>query len=167
MLHTSRAKTLENSRRFQALVTPWIYAEHIYESLVRAFEWVCSVTAEVLVDKQKAAEIRHRIGDTMQFNVSFVDLRRQCGSLPMAYRSYPAPAETAAGSVARRGSLSWCCHEHDFLNPFIPSGMLSFQRSLVNEFPMKINYKSTKTFARSTVFSKATSYSHALCNLCP
>ena len=82
--------TLGYSRRFHALATPRMDAEHTYESLVRAFEWFGGVPAEVLVDNQKAAVIRHRIGDTVQFNARFVDLGRQYGFLPRACRPYRA-----------------------------------------------------------------------------
>jgi hypothetical protein len=48
-------------------------AEHTYEGLIRSFEWLGGVTADVLVDNQKCAVLEHR-ADGPRFNPRFLDL---------------------------------------------------------------------------------------------
>jgi transposase len=78
--------TLGYSRRFQFWCTDGEDAEHTYEGIVRAFEHFGGVTQEVLVDNQRAAVIRHRIGEAVRFNERFVDFAGHYGFLPRACR---------------------------------------------------------------------------------
>jgi transposase len=78
--------TLGYSRRFQFWCTDCEDAEHTYEGILRAFEHFGGVTEEVLVDNQKTAVIRHRIGETVKFNERFVDFAGHYGFLPWACR---------------------------------------------------------------------------------
>jgi transposase len=82
--------TLGYSRRFHFWCAEAMDAEHTYEGIVRAFEHFGGVTREVLVDNQKAAVIRHRIGDRVRFNERFVDLAGLYGFTPRACRPYRA-----------------------------------------------------------------------------
>jgi transposase len=83
--------TLGYSRRFHFWPTDREDAEHTYEGLIRAFEWLGGVTAEVLVDNQKAAVLEHR-ADGVRFNARFLDLAGHYGFTPRACR--PARART-------------------------------------------------------------------------
>lgn len=83
--------TLGYSRRFHFWATDREDAEHTYEGLIRAFEWLGGVTAEVLVDNQKAAVLEHR-ADGVRFNPRFLDLAGHYGFTPRACR--PARART-------------------------------------------------------------------------
>lgn len=83
--------TLGYSRRFHFWGTDREDAEHTYEGLIRAFEWLGGVSAEVLVDNQKAAVLEHR-ADGVRFNPRFLDLAGHYGFTPRACR--PARART-------------------------------------------------------------------------
>lgn len=78
------------SRRFHFWNTDCQDAEHTYEGLIRTFEYLGGVPAEVLVDNQKAAVIRHRIGEAVQFHPAFLDLAAHYGFRPRACRPYRA-----------------------------------------------------------------------------
>jgi hypothetical protein len=67
-------------------------AEHTYEGLIRAFEYLGGVTREVLVDNQKCAVLDHRPGEAPRFNARFLDLAGHYGFTPRACR--PARAQT-------------------------------------------------------------------------
>jgi transposase len=82
--------TLGFSRRFHFWCTDSEDAEHTYEGLARSFEYFGGVTAEVLVDNQKAAVIEHRIGDRVSFNDRFLDMAGHYGFIPRACRPYRA-----------------------------------------------------------------------------
>lgn len=78
--------TLGYSRRFHFYAAPCEDAHHTYESLARAFEHFGGVTAEVLLDNQKAAVIEHRIGEAVRYNERFLDLAGHYGFRPRACR---------------------------------------------------------------------------------
>lgn len=82
--------TLGFSRRFHFWCTERMDAEHTYEGIIRAFEYFGGVTGEVLVDNQKAAVIRNRIGERVVFNERFLDLAGCYGFVPRACRPYRA-----------------------------------------------------------------------------
>jgi len=82
--------TLGYSRRFHLWCTDCEDAEHTYEGLILAFEHFGGVTDEVLVDNQKSAVIRHRIGERVKYNDGFVDLAKHYGFTPRACRPYRA-----------------------------------------------------------------------------
>lgn len=84
--------TLGYSRRFHFWCTDSEDAEHTYEGIIRSFEWFGGVPVEVLVDNQKTAVVRHRIGERVQFNERFVDLAGHYGFTARACR--PARAQT-------------------------------------------------------------------------
>ncbi len=76
--------TLGYSRRFHFWCTDCEDAEHTYEGIIRAFEYMGGVTKEVLVDNQKTAVITHRIGERVVFNERFLDLALLYGFRPRA-----------------------------------------------------------------------------------
>jgi transposase len=82
--------TLGYSRRFHFWCTESNDAEHTYEGLIRSFEHFGGVTKEVLVDNQKSAVIRHKIGEHVRFNERFLDLAGLYGFTPRACRPYRA-----------------------------------------------------------------------------
>lgn len=82
--------TLGFSRRFHFWCAERMDAEHTYEGIIRAFEHFGGVTGEVLVDNQKAAVIRNRIGERVRFNERFLDLAGCYGFIPRACRPYRA-----------------------------------------------------------------------------
>lgn len=84
--------TLAYSRRMHVWASDSQDAEHTYEGLVRAFEYLGGVPREVLVDNQKAAVLEHRAGREVRFNARFVDLAGHYGFAPRACR--PARAQT-------------------------------------------------------------------------
>lgn len=84
--------TLGYSRRMHAWATDCEDAEHTYEGLVRAFEYLGGVTREVLVDNQKCAVLEHRVGEAPRFNARFLDLAGHYGFAPRACK--PARART-------------------------------------------------------------------------
>ena len=84
--------TLGYSRRFHFWCTDSEDAEHTYEGLIRTFEYLGGVTAEVLVDNQKAAVLMPRgsTGEAAVFQARFVDLAWWYGFEPTACRPYRA-----------------------------------------------------------------------------
>jgi Mu transposase-like protein/integrase-like protein len=84
--------TLGYSRRMHVWATDSQDAEHTYEGLIRSFEYLGGVAAEVLVDNQKCAVLEHRAGDKPRFNARFLDLAGHYGFAPRACR--PARAQT-------------------------------------------------------------------------
>lgn len=77
------------SRQMHVYAAPAQDAEHTYESLVRAFEAFGGVPAEVLVDNQRAAVLKHENGRVV-FNPRFLDLAGHYGFQPRACRPYRA-----------------------------------------------------------------------------
>lgn len=84
--------TLGFSRRMHFWCSDSADAEHTYEGLIRAFEWLGGVPHEVLVDNQKAAVLEHPRGGPVQFHPRFLDLAGHYGFVPKACR--PARAQT-------------------------------------------------------------------------
>jgi len=82
--------TLGFSRRLHFWCTDREDAEHTYEGIIRSFEHFGGVTREVLMDNQKSAVVRHRIGESVRFNERFVDLAGHYGFTPRACRPYRA-----------------------------------------------------------------------------
>jgi len=82
--------TLGFSRRFHFWITDCEDAEHTYEGLIRAFEYFGGVTAEVLVDNQKAVVLTHNASNGLRFNPAFVDLAGHYCFIPKACRPYRA-----------------------------------------------------------------------------
>jgi len=80
--------TLGYSRRFHFWATDREDAEHIYEGIIRAFEYFGGVSAEVLVDNPTALVISD--GKRRRFNPRFVDLAEHYGFAPRACRPYRA-----------------------------------------------------------------------------
>jgi hypothetical protein len=78
------------SRRFHFWCAEREDAEHTYEGLIRSFEYLGGVTAEVLVDNQKAAVLVHPAVGGAHFNERFVDLAGHYGFTPRACRPYRA-----------------------------------------------------------------------------
>jgi transposase len=78
--------TLGYSRRFHFVAMVCEDAEHTYESLILSFEYLGGVTAEVLVDNQKAEVISHRIGAAVEFNPRFLELAAHYDFTPHACR---------------------------------------------------------------------------------
>lgn len=78
------------SRRFHFWCSDSSDAEHTYEGLVRAFEYLGGVPQEVLVDNQKAAVLAHTSDGELRFNERFLDLAGRYGFLPRACRPYRA-----------------------------------------------------------------------------
>ena len=78
--------TLGYSRRFHFVALACEDAEHTYEGLILSFEYFGGVTAEVLVDNQKAEVIRHRPGAAVEFNPRFLELAAHYGFSPHACR---------------------------------------------------------------------------------
>ncbi len=62
-------------------------AEHTYESLILSFEYFGGVTAEVLVDNQKAEVIHHRRGAAVEFNPRFLELVWAVMEMPLRVRA--------------------------------------------------------------------------------
>lgn len=84
------AVTLGYARRFHAWAFEWLDAEHMYESVVRAFSHFGGATRELLVDNPKALVLTHRVGDTVVFNDRFLDLCGHYGTTPRACKPYRA-----------------------------------------------------------------------------
>lgn len=82
--------TLGYSRRFHFWCTDSEDAEHTYEGLVRSFEYLGGVTEEVLIDNQKAAVIKHVVGQRVEYQPGFIDLAMHYGFTPRACRPYRA-----------------------------------------------------------------------------
>lgn len=84
------AVTLGYSRHGHAWAFERLDAEHLYESVVRAFSYFGGVTAELLVDNPKALVLQHRQGEGAVFNERFLDLCSLYGVAPHACRPYRA-----------------------------------------------------------------------------
>jgi len=84
------AVTLGYSRRAHAWAFERLDAEHLYESVVRAFAHFGGVTTELLVDNPKALVLQHRQGEGAVFNERFLDLCAHYGVAPHACRPYRA-----------------------------------------------------------------------------
>lgn len=84
--------TLGYSRRMHVWATDSEDAEHTYEGLIRSFEHLGGVAAEVLVDNQACAVQEHRAGEKPRFNARFLDLAGHYGFAPRACK--PARAQT-------------------------------------------------------------------------
>lgn len=84
------AVTLGYARRTHAYAFERLDAEHLYESVVRAFAYFGGVTAEVLIDNPKALVLQHRAGEAVVFNSRFLDLCAHYGVRPRACRPYRA-----------------------------------------------------------------------------
>jgi transposase len=82
--------TLSYSRRFHFWCTNSLDAEHTYEGLIRSFEYLGGVTAEVLVDNQKSAVLQASHQGQPRFNERFLDLAAHYGFTPKACRPYRA-----------------------------------------------------------------------------
>ena len=82
--------TLGYSRRFHFWGTDSLDAEHTYEGIIRASEWLGGITPEVLGDNQKTAVITHRAGEKPVFHPRFLDLAAHYGFEPKACRPYRA-----------------------------------------------------------------------------
>jgi len=80
--------TLSFSRRFHFWAAEREDAEHIYEGIIRAFEYFGGSTAEVLVDNAAALVISD--GRGRRFNPRFVDLADHYGFTMRACRPYRA-----------------------------------------------------------------------------
>ncbi|USE34126.1 DDE-type integrase/transposase/recombinase [Endozoicomonas sp. SCSIO W0465] len=84
----SQVNTLGFSRRFFAWAAFTNDAEHTYESLIRSFEWFGGVSAQVLVDNQKAAVLKHPSNGKVQFNEGFLMLAKHYQFQPKACKPY-------------------------------------------------------------------------------
>lgn len=84
------AVTLGFSRRSHAWAFERLDAEHLYESVVRAFAWFGGVARELLVDNPKALVLQHRVGAEVLFNERFLDLCGHYGVAPHACRPHRA-----------------------------------------------------------------------------
>ncbi|MHB8424974.1 MAG: IS21 family transposase [Gammaproteobacteria bacterium] len=84
------AVTLGYSRRGHAWAFERLDAEHLYESVVRAFGYFGGSTSELLVDNPKALVLQHRQGEGAVFNERFLDLCAPYGVAPHACRPYRA-----------------------------------------------------------------------------
>ncbi len=78
------------SRRFHFWCTESADAEHTYEGLLRSFEYLGGVPAEVLVDNQKSAVLQASNSGSPKFNERFVDLAKHYEFTPRACRPYRA-----------------------------------------------------------------------------
>ena len=76
---TCGSLSLGYSRRGHAWAFERLDAEHLYESVVRAFAYFGGVTAELLVDNPKALVLQHHQGEGAVFNERFLDLWRTKG----------------------------------------------------------------------------------------
>jgi hypothetical protein len=84
------AVTLGFARRTHAYAFDRLDAEHLYESVVRAFGYFGGSTHELLVDNPKALVLQHRVGEAVVFNNRFLDLCAHYGVRPRACRPYRA-----------------------------------------------------------------------------
>ena len=87
---TCGSLSLGYSRRGHAWAFERLDAEHLYESVVRAFAYFGGVTAELLVDNPKALVLQHHQGEDAVFNERFLDLCAHYGVSPLACRLYRA-----------------------------------------------------------------------------
>ena len=93
--------TLGYSRRFYAWATFSNDAEHTYESLIRSFEWFGGVSAQVLVDNQKAAVLKHPGNGQVQFNEGFLMLAQHYKFQPRACKPYRAQTKGKTERMVR------------------------------------------------------------------
>lgn len=124
------AVTLGYSRRAHAWAFERLDAEHLYESVVRAFHYFGGVTLELLVDNPKALVREHRPGLGAVFNERFLDLCGHYGVTPHACRPYRARTkgkdERFVGYVKHnffvryRGFESWA-HLNQLLEAWLTS----------------------------------------------
>jgi transposase len=84
------AVTLGYARRTHAFAFDRLDAEHLYESVVRAFTYFGGSAAELLIDNPKALVLQHRVGEAVVFNSRFLDLCSHYGVRPRACRPYRA-----------------------------------------------------------------------------
>jgi transposase len=84
------AVTLGFARRTHAYAFERLDAEHLYESVVRAFAYFGGVTTELLIDNPKALVLQHRTGEAVVFNARFLDLCAHYGVRPRACQPYRA-----------------------------------------------------------------------------
>ena len=89
------------SRRFYAWATFSNDAEHTYESLIRSFEWFGGVSAQVLVDNQKAAVLKHPGNGRVQFNEGFLMLAQHYNFQPKACKPYRAQTKGKTERMVR------------------------------------------------------------------
>lgn len=82
--------TLGFSRRFHFWITDREDAEHTYEGLIRAFEHLGGITAQVLVDNQKSMVLTHDSRGRVRYNETFLDMAGHYGFTPRACRPYRA-----------------------------------------------------------------------------
>ena len=93
--------TLGYSRRFYAWAAFTNDAEHTYESLIRSFEWFGGVSAQVLVDNQKAAVLKHPGNGQVQFNEGFLLLAQHYKFQPKACKPYRAQTKGKTERMVR------------------------------------------------------------------
>ena len=93
--------TLGFSRRFFAWAAFSNDAEHTYESLIRSFEWFGGVSAQVLVDNQKAAVLKHPCNGKVQFNKGFLMLAQHYRFQPKACKPYRAQTKGKTERMVR------------------------------------------------------------------
>ena len=93
--------TLGYSRRFYAWAAFSNDAEHTYESLIRSFEWFGGVSAQVLVDNQKAAVLTHPANGRVKFNEGFLLLSRHYDFQPKACKPYRAQTKGKTERMVR------------------------------------------------------------------
>jgi len=93
--------TLGFSRRFFAWAAFTNDAEHTYESLIRSFEWFGGVSAQVLVDNQKAAVLKHPCNGKVQFNEGFLMLAKHYQFQPKACKPYRAQTKGKTERMVR------------------------------------------------------------------
>lgn len=82
--------TLGYSRRFHFWCSDSLDAEHTYEGIILSLEYFGGVTAEVLVDNQKATVLQASNQGKPVFNQRFLDLADQYGFTAKACRPYRA-----------------------------------------------------------------------------
>jgi hypothetical protein len=82
------AVTLGFARRTHAWAFLRLDAEHLYESLVRAFAYFGGTTHEVLLDNPKTLVLQHRLGESVVFHPRFLYLCTHYGVRPRACRPY-------------------------------------------------------------------------------
>ncbi|MES9879221.1 MAG: IS21 family transposase [Candidatus Sedimenticola sp. 1PA] len=93
--------TLGFSRRFFVWAAYTNDAEHTYESLIRSFEWFGGVSAQVLVDNQKAAVLKHPGNGKVTFNEGFLMLAQHYRFQPRACKPYRAQTKGKTERMVR------------------------------------------------------------------
>lgn len=89
------------SRRFYAWAAFSNDAEHTYESLINTFQWFGGVSAQVLVDNQKAAVLEHPANGQVKFNEGFLLLAQHYGFQPRACKPYRAKTKGKTERMVR------------------------------------------------------------------